>query len=157
LPVRFRLQAGQAVPEFQVKIELPCFEGRKALGLCQLISLLRFIPQNNASTLGRAISPPQVGAKAYNLRQRRQRRQRGNRGRRDRRGDKGRAVLPFASQTAESIPQGLNHEWPPDGQLFGTAYATFFTESRRHLARGAQLNRPFVAAHIDYVAFTPGD
>jgi hypothetical protein len=46
----------------------------------------------------------------------------------------------------KDVPQGLNHEWPPHGQLFGTAYATFFTESRRHLARGAQLNRPFVAA-----------
>jgi hypothetical protein len=43
-------------------------------------------------------------------------------------------------------PQGLNHEWPPHGQLFGIVPATFFTESRRHLARGAQLNRPFVAA-----------
>jgi hypothetical protein len=56
----------------------------------------------------------------------------------------------------KDVPQGLNHEWPPHGQLFGTAYATFFTESRRHLARGAQLNRPFVAAHDDYIAFTPG-
>ena len=46
----------------------------------------------------------------------------------------------------KDVPQGLNHEWPPQGQLFGTAYATFFTESRRHLARGAQLNRTFVAA-----------
>ena len=46
----------------------------------------------------------------------------------------------------KDVPQGLNHEWPPHGQLFGIAYATFFTESRRHLARGAQLNRPFVAA-----------
>jgi REP element-mobilizing transposase RayT len=46
----------------------------------------------------------------------------------------------------KDVPQGLNHDWPPHGQLFGTAYATFFTESRRHLARGAQLNRPFVAA-----------
>jgi hypothetical protein len=54
----------------------------------------------------------------------------------------------------KDVPQGLNHEWPPHGQLFGTAYATFFTESRRHLARGAQLNRPFVAAHINYIAFS---
>jgi len=46
----------------------------------------------------------------------------------------------------KDVPQGLNHEWPPHGQLFGIAYATFFTESRRHLARRAQLNRPFVAA-----------
>jgi len=39
----------------------------------------------------------------------------------------------------KDVLQGLNHECPPHGQLFGTAYATFFTESRRHLARGAQL------------------
>ena len=45
-------------------------------------------------------------------------------------------------------------EWPPHGQLFGTAYATFFTESRRHLARGAQLNRPFVAARRILKSFT---
>jgi hypothetical protein len=49
-------------------------------------------------------------------------------------------------ETKRCLPQGLNHEWPPHGQLFGIAYATFFTESRRHLARGAQLNRPFVEA-----------
>ena len=64
------------------------------------------------------------------------------------------AVVATQPESADSIPQGLNHEWPPHGQLFGTAYATFFTESRRHLARGAQLNRPFVAARRILKSFT---
>jgi hypothetical protein len=41
-----------------------------------------------------------------------------------------------------------SHEWPFQGQLFGTAYATFFTESRIRLARGAQLKQPDVFSII---------